>query len=133
MNYLIKNGLPQVCWNAIAIGGVIISVSVAIKIVRSTDVSFAVANTKLEVSNQIYKASDTLASVEAVAIELQKQQERYVELKTEYDRLLAETNGTALKQLQPAIEQIEPIENLEKIATDLKVNREELSELSGKL
>ncbi len=68
-----------------------------------------------------------------MAIELQKQQERYIELKTEYDRLLAETNGSALKQLQPAIEQIEPIENLEKIATDLKINRAELSELSGKL
>ena len=129
MRNLIASNIPRCCWNAIALGGVIISVAVAVKIVRSSDVSIAVANTRLEVSNEIYKVSDLLAQLEAATIQLQKQQEQYLKLKTEYDRLLAETNGTALKQLQPVIEEIQPTDNLEAIASDLKESQQQLRQL----
>ncbi|BAU63027.1 hypothetical protein STA3757_03820 [Stanieria sp. NIES-3757] len=129
MRNLIVSNIPRCCWNAIALGGVIISMAVAVKIVRSNDVSIAVANTRLEVSNEIYKASDLLSELEAATIKLQQQQEQYIKLKSEYDRLLAETNGQALKQLQPVIEKIEPTDNLEAIASDLKESQQQLRQL----
>jgi len=129
MRTLITNNLPRCCRNAIALGGVIISMAVAIKIVRSTDVSIAVANTRLEVSNEIYRASDLLSQLEAATVKLQQQQEQYLKLKTEYDKLLARTNGEALKQLQPVIEKIQPTDNLEAIASDLKESQQQLRQL----
>ena len=129
MRNLIASNIPRCCWNAIALGGVIISMAVAVKIVRSSDVSIAVANTKLEVSNEIYRASDLLAQLEAATVKLQQQQEQYIKLKSEYDRLLAKTNGEALKQLQPVIEEIQPTDNLDAIASDLKDSQQQLRQL----
>lgn len=129
MRNLIVSNIPRCCWHAIALGGVVISMAVAVKIVRSSDVSIAVANTRLEVSNEIYKASDLLSQLEATTIQLQKQQDQYIKLKSEYDKLLAQTNGEALKQLQPVIEKIEPTDNLEAIASELQESQQQLRQL----
>lgn len=129
MKTLVSAGMPRVCWNAIAVGGVFISLALSIKIVRSSDVKVAVYNNRLEISNQALKVSDLLSQLEITTLKLQQQQEQYLKLKTEYDRLLAETNGQALKQLQPAIEEIQPTTNLEAIAVGLEVSKRELQEM----
>lgn len=128
MKTFIANGLPRICWNAIAVGGIFLSLALAIKIVRSSDVKLAIASNRLEVTNQALKVNDVLSQLEFTTYQLQQQQEQYIKLKTNYDKLLAQTQGTALKELKPVIEQIETIP-LDQTLIEIEQNKQQLQEM----
>ena len=114
--------VPSAAWFTTSLSLLVLSFGIAISSIRSSNLSFEVANSKLEVTSKYNKLQNLTRELEQALIKLEAREQAYLELEKDYNRLVK--LNQPIKKLQPKIDSI----SNERQIRDLQQIKEQLAE-----
>ena len=115
-------GIPDLAWFTGSLSMLVLSIGIAVSSIKSSNLSFEMANSKLEVTSKYNRLQDLTRELENALIKLEAREQAYSELEADYNRLVK--SNQPIKKLQPKIDNI----SNERQIRDLQQIKEQLAE-----